>query len=95
MSRLTKTLVILSVAVFVFGMSSYAYQQEDETVKCAVSGETMKKSEAKGSYEYIGNTYYFCCEETFMKNPEKLSLRSCKTFQSNCFPDLYKLRSCL
>ena len=74
MTRFTKILVILSVVVFVFSLSSYAHQQDDEMVKCAVSGEKMKKSEAKSSYEYKGKTYYFCCDnciESFKKNPEK------------------------
>lgn len=74
MTRLTKILVILSVAVFVFVLSSSAQQQTDEMVKCAVSGEEMKKSEAKDSYEYKGKTYYFCCDnciEAFKENPEK------------------------
>lgn len=46
----------------------------EETVKCAVSGKEMKKSEAKASHEYKGNTYYFCCEgckKAFLENPEK------------------------
>ena len=75
MTRFTKILVILSVVVFVFSLSSYAHQQDDEMVKCAVSGEKMKKSEAKSSYEYKGKTYYFCskgCYETFKnKNLDK------------------------
>jgi YHS domain-containing protein len=51
-----------------------AQNTEDEMVKCAVSGEKMNKSEAKGSMEYKGKTYYFCCDncaEAFKKNPEK------------------------
>lgn len=74
MTRFVKILLILSVVAFMFAVSSYAQQQADDMVKCAVSGEKMKKSEAKGSYEYKGETYYFCCEnckETFVKNPEK------------------------
>jgi len=73
-TRLTKTLLILSVVVFVFALSSYANQQTDEMVKCAVSGKEMKKSEAKGTLEYKGETYYFCCDncmESFKENPEK------------------------
>ena len=46
----------------------------NETVTCPVSGETVKKSEAKATYEYEGTTYYFCCpncKESFMKDPGK------------------------
>ena len=74
MTRLTKIFLILSVVMFVFALSSYAQQSADEMVTCAVSGEKMKKSEAKGSYEYEGKTYYFCCDnckETFVKDPVK------------------------
>ncbi len=68
-------LVLLFGLVLVLALTGMAQQkQADETVTCLVSGKTMKKSEAKASYEYNGKTYYFCCEgckETFVKNPEK------------------------
>jgi YHS domain-containing protein len=47
---------------------------EDTKVTCIVSGKEMAKSEAKGSTEYKGKTYYFCCEgceKSFLENPEK------------------------
>ena len=74
MSKLAKSFVILSVITFVVAISAYALHSSDEMVKCAVSGEEMEKSEAKGSMEYKGKTYYFCCdncEESFKENPEK------------------------
>ena len=46
----------------------------DEMVTCPVSGEEIKKSDAAGSMEYKGQTYYFCCagcKEKFEKNPEE------------------------
>jgi YHS domain-containing protein len=73
-TRFTKILLILSVVAFAFALSSYAQQSADEMVKCAVGGKEMKKSEAKITYEYKGETYYFCCDnciESFKKNPEK------------------------
>jgi YHS domain-containing protein len=73
-TRLTKIFLILSVVAFVFALSSYAQQTADEMVKCTVSGKEMKKSEAKGSLDYKGETYYFCCDnciESFKENPEK------------------------
>lgn len=78
MIRFTKIILLLSVFAFVFSLTSYAQQSADEMVKCAVSGETIKKSEAKGTYEYKGETYYFCCEnciESFKENPEKYTDR--------------------
>ena len=74
MTRLGKVFLIVSVVAFLFAMSTYAYQQSDEMVTCAVGGEKIKKSEAKGTYEYQGKTYYFCCDNcltSFKENPEK------------------------
>lgn len=74
MSGLTKMGIILFVVAFVFSLNSYALQSDEEMVTCAVSGEKMKKSEAKGSLEYNGKTYYFCCDNcqvAFEKDPEK------------------------
>lgn len=74
MSRFTKIILILSVVAFIFTISSFAQEKADEMVKCTVSGNEMKKSEAKGSMEYKGETYYFCCDnciESFKENPEK------------------------
>jgi len=73
---LKKSFIVISIflltATVVFAAQDI--KTENETVKCPVSGETIKKSEAKASYEYKGKTYYFCCEkskESFMKDPEK------------------------
>ena len=74
MSRMAKILLILSFVALVFAIASYAQSQDEEMVKCAVTGKEMKKSEAKGSMEYKGKTYYFCCdncEASFKENPEK------------------------
>ncbi len=74
MTRFAKMLLLIMAVSFVFVMVTTADQKTDEMVKCPVSGEEIKKSEAKGTFEYEGKTYYFCCEnckEKFMKNPEK------------------------
>lgn len=75
MRKSSKMLVVFLGFVLVLAMTGLAQQaQTDETVFCPVSGKTMKKSEAKASYEYKGKTYYFCCDnckEAFLKNPEK------------------------
>jgi len=74
MTRFAKMLILIMAVSFVFVMVTAADQKADEMVKCPVSGEEIKKSEAKGTFQYEGKTYYFCCEnckEKFMKNPEK------------------------
>lgn len=74
MTKFTKMLVLIMAVSFVFVMVTAADQKADDMVRCPVSGEEIKKSEAKGTFEYEGKTYYFCCEnckEKFMKNPEK------------------------
>lgn len=72
-----KKSIVLVVFVFLSLMilsAGIAQQKADEKVVCAVSGETMLKSQAKASYEYEGKTYFFCCEgckEKFVKDPAK------------------------
>ena len=68
------TLALMILILFVGVLSLAAGLQAEDTVKCAVSGKEMKKSEAKGSMEYKGKTYYFCCdgcETQFKADPEK------------------------
>ena len=71
----SKILVLLMGFTFVLALAGIAQAQEsNETVKCPVSGEVIKKSEAKATYDYKGKTYYFCCDnckEAFIKSPEK------------------------
>ena len=70
----SKALSMLIGFVFVLVLAGIAQQKAEETVTCPVSGEVVKKSEAKASYDYKGKTYYFCCndcKEKFMKDPEK------------------------
>lgn len=73
MRKHSKMLVLLFGFVLVLALTGMA-QQADETVTCTTTGKTMKKSDAKATYEYNGKTYYFCCDgckEAFVKNPEK------------------------
>jgi len=74
MSNRAKTIILLAVFAFVLSLTGIAQQKADETVTCPVTGEVMKKSEAKISTEYKGKTYYFCCpgcQDKFLKDPEK------------------------
>lgn len=59
---------------FILVSAGISQLQAAEKVKCVVSGKEMEKSEASGSMEYKGKTYYFCCpncEKQFKENPEK------------------------
>jgi len=81
MVRHSKILVLFTIFVFTIVLAGVAQQQEEEIVTCPVGGEKFKKSEAKATYEYEGNTYYFGCEkckEEFIKNPEKYIQKECE-----------------
>jgi YHS domain-containing protein len=70
----SKTLVLLLAVAFVFILSGIAQQKADDTAVDPVCGMTVKKAEAKATYEYKGETYYFCsvgCKDAFAKDPEK------------------------
>lgn len=75
MNRKSNFLIVLFAVSLVFSLAATQQPKADDTVTCLVSGKEIKKSEAKGTYEYKGKTYYFCCEncqETFIKDPEKI-----------------------
>lgn len=74
MTKHSKILTLFLAFSFVLVISGIAQLQAAEKVVCPGCGHMMKKSEAKISYEYKGETYYFCCEgckANFVKNPEK------------------------
>ena len=64
-------LLTLSLGLVLSGISQ---QKADDTTTDPVCGMTVKKSEAKATFDYKGTTYYFCsagCKEAFAKEPEK------------------------
>lgn len=70
----SKTLTLLLAVAFIFILSGVAQQKADDTALDPVCGMTVKKAEAKATYEYKGETYYFCnvgCKDAFAKDPEK------------------------
>ncbi len=74
MMKHSKILFLFLALSFIFVIAGIAQEKAEETVTCPVSGEVMKKSEVKVSYEFEGKTFYFCCEdakEKFIKSPEK------------------------
>jgi len=57
-----------------FVLSGIAQQKADDTATDPVCGMTVKKAEAKATFDYKGTTYYFCnigCKDAFAKDPEK------------------------
>jgi YHS domain-containing protein len=57
-----------------FVLAGIAQQATEETALDPVCGMTVKKSEARATFDYKGATYYFCnvgCKEAFAKDPEK------------------------
>jgi YHS domain-containing protein len=96
MFKHSKILALFIVFAFVFVLTGIAQTQTDETVVCPVSGKEIKKSEAKGSYEHKGKTYYFCCEgckEKFIKNPEKHIQKKAEKEETCSCPMCSKVKS--
>jgi YHS domain-containing protein len=65
--------LILAVSL-AFAYAGVVQQKADDTAVDPVCGMTVKKSEAKATYDYEGKTYYFCavgCKEAFIQSPEK------------------------
>jgi len=70
----SKTLTLLLAVAFVFILSGIAQQKAGDSAVDPVCGMTVKKAEAKATYEYKNETYYFCnvgCKDAFAKDPEK------------------------
>ncbi len=74
---MTKKSLILAVILAVslgFTYAGIVQQKADDTATDLVCGMTVKKAEAKATFDYKGTTYYFCasgCKEAFAKDPEK------------------------
>ncbi len=72
----SKLLALLMVLAFGSALLAAAAVQEkpEDMVKDPVCGMSIKKAEAKASFEYKGTTYYFChpgCKDKFAQDPEK------------------------
>ncbi len=74
---MTKKSLVLALTLAVslaFAYAGIAQQKAADTATDPVCGMTVKKAEAKSTYDYMGTTYYFCstgCKESFAKEPEK------------------------
>jgi YHS domain-containing protein/TusA-related sulfurtransferase len=65
--------LVLAVSL-AFAYAGIVQQKADDTATDPVCGMTVKKSEAKVTFDHEGKTYYFCsagCKEAFAKDPEK------------------------
>jgi Cu+-exporting ATPase len=74
MSKRSKILIMFMMMSFVLVLAGISQLQAAEKVICPVTGEEFEKTETTTSFEYKGETYYFCCpgcKEKFVKNPEK------------------------
>jgi len=74
MSKNRFALALLLTLSLAFVLSGLAQQKADDTAIDPVCGMTVKKTEAKATFDYKGTTYYFCgagCKEAFAQDPEK------------------------
>ncbi len=74
MNRNRYFLALLLTLSLGFALAGLAQQKADDTATDPVCGMTVKKAEAKATFDYKGETYYFCntgCKEAFVKDPEK------------------------
>lgn len=70
-SRILIMFMMMTVALVFLGISQL---QASEEVTCPVTGEKFEKTEETASFEYKGETYYFCCpgcKDTFVETPEE------------------------
>lgn len=69
-----KWTAVVGSFVLALALAAAAGQSLDQKVIDPVCGMTIVKSEAKATFEYQGETYYFCstgCRDRFAKEPEK------------------------
>jgi len=74
MNKHFKMAAILAGAAFLLVLAGFAMQAAADSAKDPVCGMTVKKADARYTYEYKGTTYYFCsqgCKDSFAKEPEK------------------------
>lgn len=80
--RQSKLVGVFLLAFFISASMALAQTKPAEKVVCPVTGETILKSETKGSYEFEGKTYSFCCEsckDKFVKDPQAYLQKKAET----------------
>jgi len=74
MNRQRFILALVLTVSLGFVLAGLAQEKADDTAVDPVCGMTVKKAEAKATFDYKGTTFYFCntgCKESFAKDPEK------------------------
>lgn len=74
MSKKSRMLTLFVMMTFVLVLAGITQLQAAEKVTCAVNGKEFEKTETTASFEYKGETYYFCCpgcKDKFVKNPDE------------------------
>jgi len=69
----TKWTAVIGMFVLALVLAAAAGQSAEDKVVDPVCGMTISKSQAKATFEYQGETYYFCstgCKDRFAKEPE-------------------------
>ncbi len=74
MSKKSRILTLFMMMTLVLVLAGISQLQAAEKVTCAVNGKEFEKTETTASFEYKGETYYFCCpgcKDKFVKNPDE------------------------
>lgn len=74
MSKKTRILAMFMMMSFVLVLAGISQLQAAEKEICPVTGEEFEKTDTTPSFEFKGETYYFCCpgcKDKFEKNPEE------------------------
>ncbi|MCJ7582433.1 MAG: YHS domain-containing protein [Candidatus Aminicenantes bacterium] len=74
MSKKSRILVLFMLLSFVLVLVGISQLQAAEKVICPVTGSEFEKTDTTPSFEFKGETYYFCCpgcKDKFEKNPEE------------------------
>ncbi|MEE8378652.1 MAG: YHS domain-containing protein [Candidatus Aminicenantaceae bacterium] len=74
MSKKSRMLTLFMMMSLVLVLAGISQLQAAEKVTCAVNGKEFEKTDDTASFEYKGETYYFCCpgcKDKFVKNPDE------------------------
>jgi len=74
MKKNTRMFALMAVLALTLVIGVVAQQMSSDKAVDPVCGMTVVKANAKATFDYKGETYYFCstgCKESFAKDPEK------------------------
>jgi YHS domain-containing protein len=84
LNRSRWTALVLFIALGLV-LAAAAQQKAEETAIDPVCGMTVKKASAKATFDYKGQTYYFCatgCKDRFAKEPDKYLAKTAPAAQA-------------